>query len=192
MWYSLWDKETEMKSTLKSIAHIGTLVCLFLGPQVIGCAPTIQFTKPVAKFDEKSKSQITVPKVASPVKVCMGVKGYILKPIRRNPSTKGPAKVKVADPASQDDDGYGDFRENTIDKGSGHFHLLIDVRVAENEDLNLHMKKDKNHFPLVKGEPCKVLSLAPGFHWVQVIFAYENHTPVQPILTKSMDFFVKF
>jgi hypothetical protein len=178
-----------MKLRLHSLASMGTLVTLFFAAQISGCAPSIKFTYPVAQYDEKTEEQLTIPSVESPVEVCMDVKGYILNPAQfslNKSSKKAPTQALFGD-----DDGYGEpLRDNIIDKSSGHYHLLVDVPVSEHEDLNLHMKKDENHIPMVNGEPCKVLFLAPGLHKIQAIFAYENHTPVQPTLTKSIHFTV--
>jgi hypothetical protein len=177
-----------LKFKLYAQVSMGTLAALFFAAQISGCAPSIKFTYPVAQFNEKTREQLTIPDVQSPVEVCMDVEGYILNPARLNlPSNQSPK------PALSDlgDDGYGEtLRDNIIDKSSGHYHLLIDVPLSGNEDLHLHMKKDESHIPMVNGEPCKVLFMAPGLHKVQAIFAYENHTPVQPTLTKTIHFTV--
>jgi hypothetical protein len=175
-----------MKFKLYTQVSSGVLVALFFGSQISGCSPSIKFTHPVAQFNEKTREQLTIPKVESPVEVCMDVKGYILNPARLNLSSPKAPTQALSDLG---DDGYGEpMRDNIIDKSSGHYHLLIDVPLSKNEDLNLHMKKDESHIPMVNGEPCKVLFLSPGLHKVQAIFAYENHTPVQPVLTQSIHF----
>ena len=184
-----------MRPENQSISCFRVMAWIILGLQLSSCAPTIQFNKPVAKFSKDTKVQLTIPVVRSPVEICMDVKGYILKPatMRLSDKKKDKRKVKVssADPSLHDDDYDMDFGDNIIDKSSGHYHLLIDVPKPKPDELKLHMKKDESHIPMVDGSKCKKLALAPGSHTIQAIFAYENHTPVMPVLTNSIYFTVE-
>jgi hypothetical protein len=178
----------------RRISSFQILTWIILGLQLSGCTPTIQFNKPVAKFSKDTKVQLTTPVVQSPVEICMDVKGYILKPATMRLADKKKDKLKIkssADPSLHDDDYDMDFGDNIIDKSSGHYHLLIDIPKPRPEELKLHMKKDESHIPMVDGSKCKKLVLAPGPHTIQAIFAYENHTPVMPVLTNSIKFTVE-
>jgi hypothetical protein len=187
--------ELAMHPENQRIFYFRLMAWVILGLQLSSCTPSIKFTKPVAKFSKDTKVQLTVPAVRSPVEVCMYVKGYILAPTKQSLSKKKSAKkqvnVTVADPSLDDDDYDDDIRENLIDKSSGHYHLLIDIPKPKPDELKLHMKKDESHIPMVDGSKCKKLALSPGGHTIQAIFAYENHTPVNPVLTNSINFTVE-
>ena len=60
---------------------------------------------------------------------------------------------------------------------SGHHHILID---ADLPDLNLPIPKDERHVHFGDGSSATELTLAPGEHTLQLLFADHLHIPHEP------------
>jgi len=63
-------------------------------------------------------------------------------------------------------------------ENSGHHHLLIDVRKLPPLDLPLPNTESVHHFG--KGEKQAVITMPPGEHTLQLIFADYRHIPHDP------------
>lgn len=68
----------------------------------------------------------------------------------------------------------GDYTPNT-----GHHHLLVDVPAP---DLGQVIPKDANHLHFGQGQYEAEITLAPGSHTLQLLFADGNHLPHNPPL----------
>lgn len=61
--------------------------------------------------------------------------------------------------------------------GSGHHHLLVDTGLP---DLNLPIPADDNHIHFGDGSSSTELTLPPGKHTLQLLFADHLHIPHDP------------
>jgi hypothetical protein len=61
---------------------------------------------------------------------------------------------------------------------SGHHHVLIDTRLAENYQGPLPMDDSHKHFG--KGQTEAALELRPGKHTLQMVLGDHNHVPHDP------------
>lgn len=61
---------------------------------------------------------------------------------------------------------------------SGHHHVLIDTKLADNHEGPLPM--DDNHKHFGKGQTEATLELKPGKHTLQMVLGDHNHVPHSP------------
>lgn len=66
----------------------------------------------------------------------------------------------------------------TIEENTGHHHLLIDV--AELPPLDLPLPKTEGIYHFGKGEKSASITLPPGTHTLQLVFADHLHQPHDP------------
>lgn len=66
----------------------------------------------------------------------------------------------------------------TVEENSGHHHLLIDV--DELPPLNLPLPKNESVYHFGKGEKQALLTMPPGNHTLQLLFADFLHIPHDP------------
>jgi hypothetical protein len=64
-------------------------------------------------------------------------------------------------------------------EGTGHHHLLVDAALPA---MDRPLPKDATHLHFGKGQTETELTLAPGKHTLQLVFADANHVPFQPTL----------
>lgn len=78
-----------------------------------------------------------------------------------------------------------------VDKpNSGHHHLLVDVNTLPN--LKAAVPADKQHLHFGKGQTETTLTLKPGKHTLQLLFADKNHVPhSKPLISKKITITVK-
>jgi len=69
-------------------------------------------------------------------------------------------------------------KAGTDDANSGHHHLLIDVKELPPMDLPLPNNEAVYHFG--KAEKSAVISMPPGEHTLQLLFADYRHIPHDP------------
>ncbi|HEX7418075.1 MAG TPA: DUF4399 domain-containing protein [Steroidobacteraceae bacterium] len=68
---------------------------------------------------------------------------------------------------------------------TGHHHLLVDTDAPTDESLPLPANEHDLHFG--KGQTETSLTLAPGKHTLQLLFADMNHIPLNPmVLSKKI------
>jgi hypothetical protein len=67
---------------------------------------------------------------------------------------------------------------------SGHHHVLIDTRLAENFEGPLPM--DDNHKHFGKGQTEASLELKPGQHTLQLVLGDHNHVPHDPPVVSNV------
>jgi hypothetical protein len=68
---------------------------------------------------------------------------------------------------------------------TGHHHLLVDTDATTDESLPLPANEHDLHFG--KGQTETSLTLAPGKHTLQLLFADMNHIPLNPmVLSKKI------
>lgn len=60
---------------------------------------------------------------------------------------------------------------------SGHHHILVDTGMP---DMNLPIPADENHIHFGDGSSSTELTLAPGEHTLQLLFADHLHIPHEP------------
>ena len=63
---------------------------------------------------------------------------------------------------------------------SGHHHLLIDVDEDDMPDLGLPLPKNESVYHFGKGEKSAVITMPPGEHTLQLLFADYRHVPHDP------------
>jgi hypothetical protein len=64
-------------------------------------------------------------------------------------------------------------------EGTGHHHLLVDAALPP---MDQPLPKDAQHIHFGKGQTETELTLAPGKHTLQLVFADANHIPQEPAL----------
>jgi hypothetical protein len=75
-------------------------------------------------------------------------------------------------------------------EGTGHHHLLVDVK--ELPTAGQPIPKDDTHLHFGNGQTETTLKLAPGTHTLQLELADENHIPFDPaIVSKKITVHVK-
>ncbi|HEX7816910.1 DUF4399 domain-containing protein [Dyella sp.] len=75
-------------------------------------------------------------------------------------------------------------------EGTGHHHLLVDVK--ELPAAGQPIPNDETHIHFGKGQTETTLKLAPGTHTLQLELADENHIPFDPaIISKKITVHVK-
>jgi Domain of unknown function (DUF4399) len=75
-------------------------------------------------------------------------------------------------------------------EGTGHHHLLVDVK--ELPTAGQPIPKDDTHMHFGNGQTETTLKLAPGTHTLQLELADENHIPFDPaIVSKKITVHVK-
>jgi hypothetical protein len=67
-------------------------------------------------------------------------------------------------------------------EGTGHHHLLVDVPLPA---MDQPLPKDAQHIHFGKGQTETELTLAPGKHTLQLVFADANHIPHAPPLVSK-------
>jgi len=75
-------------------------------------------------------------------------------------------------------------------EGTGHHHLLVDVKdlPAAGQPIPL----DDNHLHFGKGQTETILKLSPGTHTLQLEMGDENHIPFDPaVVSKKITIHVK-
>ena len=78
----------------------------------------------------------------------------------------------------------------TDDENSGHHHLLIDV--DELPPLNLPLPKNEAVHHFGKAEKSAVISMPPGEHTLQLLFADYRHIPHDPpVMSEKISITVK-
>lgn len=65
---------------------------------------------------------------------------------------------------------------------TGHHHLLIDAKVPA---LDLPIPSDFNHLHFGAGQTETTITLQPGKHTLQLLFADENHVPHNPTVMSA-------
>lgn len=99
--------------------------------------------------------------VSSPVKVVFGITGMKV----------APAGVNVPN--------------------TGHFHLLIDTQMTD-EEKHYAIAKDDQHVHFGKGQTETVLNLTPGNHTLQIVMGDGNHMlHSPPVMSKRITVHVK-
>jgi hypothetical protein len=81
--------------------------------------------------------------------------------------------------------------KNGDNEGKGHHHVIVDVPLPPESELNQPMGKDANRLHLGNGEKCKKLRLDPGVHTVRGMLSYGSHIPYVPVITDVTHFFVE-
>jgi hypothetical protein len=72
---------------------------------------------------------------------------------------------------------------------TGHHHLLIDANVPA---LDVPIPSDFNHLHFGAGQTEAVVTLPPGKHKLQLLFADENHVPHNPaVMSAPIEVIVK-
>ncbi|WP_049622903.1 DUF4399 domain-containing protein [Frateuria defendens] len=75
-------------------------------------------------------------------------------------------------------------------EGTGHHHLLVDVK--ELPAAGLPIPKDDNHLHFGNGQTETTVKLKPGTHTLQLELADENHVPFEPaVVSKKITVHVK-
>lgn len=67
-------------------------------------------------------------------------------------------------------------------EGTGHHHLLVDVPLPA---MDQPLPKDEHHLHFGKGQTETSLTLPPGKHTLQLVFADANHLPFAPTLVSK-------
>jgi hypothetical protein len=67
-------------------------------------------------------------------------------------------------------------------EGTGHHHLLVDAPLPA---MDQPLPKDAQHIHFGKGQTETELTLAPGKHTLQLVFADANHIPHAPPLVSK-------
>jgi hypothetical protein len=108
-----------------------------------------------------------------------GAKVYIISP-KNGATVTGPVTVKFGVK------GMAVVPAGTKQDNSGHHHLLIDTDVPSDLSLPLPSVPDKVvHFG--KGQTETTLTLPPGKHTLQLVFADANHIPHNPaVISKKI------
>ena len=65
-------------------------------------------------------------------------------------------------------------------ENSGHHHLLIDVDDDDLPDFNLPLPMNESVYHFGKGEKSAVITMPPGEHTLQLLFADYRHIPHDP------------
>lgn len=68
-------------------------------------------------------------------------------------------------------------------EGTGHHHLLVDVK--DLPAAGAPIPNDATHIHFGKGQTETSLKLAPGTHTLQLELADENHIPFEPVLVSK-------
>ncbi len=63
---------------------------------------------------------------------------------------------------------------------SGHHHLLIDVDEDDMPDMGLPLPMNESVYHFGKGEKSAVITMPPGEHTLQLLFADYRHVPHDP------------
>ena len=113
-----------------------------------------------------------------------GAKVYIVSP-KNGETVTSPVTVKFGVK------GMAVVPAGTKQDNSGHHHLLIDTDVPSDLSLPLPSVPDKVvHFG--KGQTETTLTLPPGKHTLQLVFADANHIPHNPaVISKKITVTVK-
>jgi len=86
--------------------------------------------------------------------------------------------------------GMGVAPAGTKKEGTGHHHLLVDVK--DLPAAGQPIAKDEQHLHFGNGQTETTLKLAPGKHTLQLELADENHIPFDPpVLSKPVTVNVK-
>ena len=107
-----------------------------------------------------------------------GAEAYIISP-------KNGAKVKSPVLVQFGLKGMGIAPAGVKFENSGHHHLLIDTDAPANLGAPLPATDNVKHFG--KGQTETSLTLTPGKHTLQLLFADQNHTPHDPpVISKKI------
>jgi hypothetical protein len=75
---------------------------------------------------------------------------------------------------------------------TGHHHLLVDAKDADDTDLNQPIPSDYNHVHLGNGQTEVVLTLPPGRHTLQLLMGDHAHIPhVPPVMSEKITIYVR-
>ncbi|WP_267220613.1 DUF4399 domain-containing protein [Dyella silvae] len=86
--------------------------------------------------------------------------------------------------------GMGVAPAGTKKEGTGHHHLLVDVK--DMPAAGQPIPKDEQHLHFGNGQTETTLKLAPGKHTLQLELADENHVPFDPaVVSKPVTITVK-
>jgi hypothetical protein len=99
-----------------------------------------------------------------------GAKVFLIEP-KDGATVKNPITVKFGV------EGMKVVPAGTDEPDSGHHHLLIDTKL---EDYNAPIPADANHIHYGKGQTEAEITLSPGKHTLQDVFADKNHIPHDP------------
>jgi len=69
--------------------------------------------------------------------------------------------------------------------GTGHFHILIDTDIPTGAQAEYPLPADDHNRHYGKGQTEATLTLAPGAHTLQLLFADGNHVPHEPALASK-------
>jgi hypothetical protein len=99
-----------------------------------------------------------------------GAKVFLIEP-KDGATVKNPITVKFGV------EGMKVVPAGTDEPDSGHHHLLIDTKL---EDYNAPIPADANHIHYGKAQTEAEITLSPGKHTLQDVFADKNHIPHDP------------
>ena len=105
-----------------------------------------------------------------------GAKVFIIEPVN-GATVKTPVTVKFGV------EGLEVVPAGTDKPNSGHHHLLIDTKLA---DDNAPVPSDANHIHYGKAQTEAQIELSPGKHTLQDLFADQNHVPHNPPLQSDV------
>lgn len=107
-----------------------------------------------------------MPRTAAPA----DAKVYFISP-KNGETVKGPVTVRFGLT------GMGVAPAGTVAENTGHHHLIVDAPLPA---MDQPLPKDATHLHFGKGQTETVLTLAPGKHTLQLVFADANHIPHNP------------
>ena len=81
--------------------------------------------------------------------------------------------------------GMGVVPAGTDEPGTGHFHLLIDTQLSE-EERQYAIPKDDQHIHFGKGQTETELTLTPGEHTLQLVMGDGGHMLHNPPVMSSI------
>jgi len=107
-----------------------------------------------------------LPRTAAPA----DAKVYFISP-KNGETIRGPITVRFGL------SGMGVAPAGTVAENTGHHHLIVDAPLPA---LDQPLPKDATHLHFGKGQTETVLTLPPGKHTLQLVFADGNHIPHDP------------
>ncbi len=107
-----------------------------------------------------------LPRTAAPA----DAKVYFISP-KNGETIHGPITVRFGLT------GMGVAPAGTVAENTGHHHLIVDSQLPP---MDQPLPKDATHLHFGKGQTETVLTLAPGKHTLQLVFADANHIPHNP------------
>jgi hypothetical protein len=105
-----------------------------------------------------------------------GAKVYFIEP-KNGAEIAGPVTVKFGL------SGMGVAPAGTEKKDTGHHHLLIDEKLADDK---APIPQDDKHRHFGMGQTETTLTLAPGTHTLQLILGDHNHIPHNPMVASEV------